>query len=53
MAGKCSFQELVRPRESVFRFGEIRTISSADPERVADELFGRYVMRSSAGMHVA
>ncbi len=53
MTGRRNFQELVRPRESVFRFGEIRTISSADPERVADELFERYVMRTSAGKRMA
>ena len=53
MSGRRNFQELVRPRESVFRFGEIRTISCADPERVADELFDRYVMRSSAARHMA
>ena len=53
MTGRRNFQELVRPRESVFRFGEIRTISSAAPEGVVDELFERYVMRSSAGKHMA
>lgn len=53
MTGQRSFQELVRPRESVFRFGEIRTILSATPEHVADELFDRYVMRSPAGAHMA
>lgn len=53
MTGRRSFRELVRPRESVFRFGEIRTISSADPGRVTDELFERYVMRSPAGRHMA
>jgi hypothetical protein len=37
------FGELVRRRESVFRFGEIRTILTADASHVVDELFVRYV----------
>lgn len=41
--GRELFGELVRSRESVFRFGEIRTILTLDPEGVADELFERYV----------
>jgi len=38
-----AFNEVVRPRESVFRFGEVRTLLTGDPGRLADELFGRYV----------
>ena len=38
-----AFRELVRPRESMFRFGEIRTIETPTPEGVAKQLFERYV----------
>ncbi len=38
-----AFQEAVRPRESTLRFGEARTILTANAENVADELFRRYV----------
>jgi hypothetical protein len=49
--GRELFLELVRPREGVFRFGEIRTILTPNPEGVADELFERYVeqVRRTAG----
>ncbi len=40
------FKELVRPRESSFRFGEIRTTSSPHPASEAEYLFSRYVLRS-------
>ena len=43
-----TFQELVRPRESIFRFSEIRTILSQDPANLANELFDRYVRRVTA-----
>lgn len=42
------FRELVRPRESIFRFGEIRTILTGGPAALADELFDRYVQRHFA-----
>ena len=38
-----AFQEAVRPRESTFRFGEVRTQLTADAENLAEELFKRYV----------
>ncbi len=38
-----AFQEAVRPRESTFRFGEVRTLLTADAENLAGELFKRYV----------
>lgn len=38
-----AFNEAVRPRESTFRFGESRTILTADAENLAEELFKRYV----------
>lgn len=41
---QMAFIETVRIRESVFRFGDIRTILTGDPEHLADELFRRYVL---------
>lgn len=38
-----AFQELVRPRESVLRFGEIRTFMADEPGKAVEELFHRYV----------
>jgi hypothetical protein len=40
---RMAFTEAVRIRESVFRFGEIRTILTANPQDLAEELFARYV----------
>lgn len=40
---RIAFNELVRPRENTFRFGEVRTILSDHPQNLADELFRRYV----------
>lgn len=37
------FREVVRPRESIFRFGEIRTIATSNPASLSSELFQRYV----------
>ena len=37
------FGELVRRRESIFRFGEVRTILTDDPRHLVDGLFARYV----------
>jgi hypothetical protein len=37
------FGELVRRRESTFRFGEVRTILTADPRNLVGDLFARYV----------
>jgi len=45
---QLSFNELVRPRENTFRFGEVRTILTKDPEKLSDELFCRYVLMKSA-----
>lgn len=42
------FQEMVRPREAVFRFGEVKTILTNDPEELPRELFERYVLRNFA-----
>jgi hypothetical protein len=46
LAGRL-FLELVRPRESVFRFGEVRTILTEEPATVAARLFERYIERHS------
>jgi len=40
---QITFNETVRIRESVFRFGGIRTILTDEPENLAGELFRRYV----------
>ena len=45
---QMAFLETVRIRESVFRFGEVRTILSAKPQQLTDELFARYVRMESA-----
>jgi hypothetical protein len=42
------FNELVRPRENTFRFGEVRTILTKDPKNLSEELFDRYVLMKSA-----
>lgn len=41
------FGELVRRRESTFRFGEVRTILTDAPQVVVEELFARYVRMES------
>ena len=46
--GRRIFQEFVRPRETVFRFGEIRTILTEDPTTVVESLFKQYVNRDFA-----
>jgi len=46
--GRILFGELVRPREAVFRFGEIRTIMADDPTALAGHLFAQYVLRHFA-----
>lgn len=38
-----AFNETVRIRESVFRFGEVRTILTPHPKELSQELFKRYV----------
>ena len=46
--GRRVFRELVRIREAVFRFGEIRTILTDDPATLAGRLFAQYVNRKFA-----
>lgn len=38
-----AFQEVVRPRESTFRFGETGTLLTKDTEYIEEELFRLYV----------
>lgn len=38
------FGELVRRRESILRFGEVRTILTGAPRQLVEELFRRYVL---------
>jgi hypothetical protein len=40
---QLAFQEAVRPRESVLRFGEVRTVLSDQPDALAAQLFKQYV----------
>lgn len=42
-----SFNELVRPRENTFRYGEVRTALTKDPQNLSEELFRRYVRMES------
>ena len=46
--GRRIFRDVVRPRESVFRFGEIRTIMTTDVAGLTESLFGQYVSRNFA-----
>jgi len=48
-----AFKESVRIRESVFRFGEVRTILTAAPQKLAEELFARYVRMEAPALHDA
>lgn len=41
------FGELVRRRESILRFGEVRTILTNDPRQLVEDLFRRYVQMES------
>ena len=40
------FTELVRPRETIVRFGEVRTVLADDPARKLGELFAFYIERN-------
>jgi hypothetical protein len=44
---QLAFNELVRSRESILRFGEVRTVLTATPQNLAEELFARYVRMDS------
>ncbi len=45
---QAAFDELVRHRETTFRFGEVRTMFTKDPKQLVEELFRRYVRMESA-----
>lgn len=47
-AFRVCFKELVRPRESVFRFGQIGTVMAENPSVKLEELFEYYVTRHFA-----
>jgi hypothetical protein len=44
----AAFKELVRPRETIFHFGEVGTILTTDPAAKLQELFAFYVKRQFA-----
>ena len=46
--GIAFFRELVRPRETVIRFGQAGTALAADPAKLLRELFEHYVLRMFA-----
>lgn len=48
MARIATFKELVRPRETIFQFGEVATVIAADPAAKLQELFDFYVKRQFA-----
>lgn len=47
-ARNAAFKELVRPRETIFQFGEVGTVLAADPGAKLQELFEFYVKRQFA-----
>lgn len=47
-ASMGQFKELVRPRETLFQFGEIGTVLTGDPRAKLQELFGYYIKRQFA-----
>ncbi len=51
---QLAFRETVRPRESVLRFGEVKTILTPEPTALIGDLFRRYVrMETSKGLPLA
>lgn len=46
--GREAFDDLVRPRESMFRFSPVRAVLTDDAEATLDVLFGRYVEHAFA-----
>lgn len=47
------FNELIRPRQNTFRFGEVRTALTEDPRNFSEELFSRYVRMKAITLHAA
>lgn len=50
---QITFNEVIRPRESTFRFSEPKTILTAGAEHLAAELFGRYVRMETQSLPAA
>ena len=50
---QLAFNELVRPRENAFRFGEVRTAVMTDPQNAVEEMFRRYVRMESPAPQTA
>jgi len=50
---QLGFNELVRPRQNTFRFAEVRTALTKDPQKFSEELFRRYVLMEPAAPQVA
>ena len=46
--GRQAFDELTRPRESMFRFSPVRAVMTDDAEATLDALFARYVEHAFA-----
>ena len=44
--GRRVFREVVRVRESIFRFSEVKTVLTRDPEECLEYLFSSYVQRN-------
>ncbi|MES2738150.1 MAG: DUF3037 domain-containing protein [Verrucomicrobiota bacterium] len=42
------FRELIRPRESIFRFSEVKTVLTDNPKELVATLFAQYVRRHFA-----
>lgn len=42
------FRELIRPRESIFRFSEVKTVLTDKPQELVETLFAQYVRRHFA-----
>ncbi|HEX3856330.1 MAG TPA: DUF3037 domain-containing protein [Verrucomicrobiae bacterium] len=47
-AGLARFRELVRPRETLFNFGDVRTVLASSPHSKLLELFQYYIKRQFA-----
>lgn len=42
---RAMFHELIRPRETVFKFSNVRGVLATDPKKHVNELYGHYVDR--------
>jgi len=50
---QLAFNELVRPRESTLRYGDVKTILSDDAQNVPEVLFQRYFRREAPAPQTA